>query len=560
MKVFDMHIHANDSTPCPEQLIRQMEEAGVWGGCVFSNHPIEAEYPGGFDFDTRLKQALDWCRGYEDRLFPVLWVHPNEENIIEKLKIAADAGIVAFKIICDNFYVYEEHCMRVLREIVRLGKPVIFHTGTLWDGAVSSEYNRPVYWESLLDIEGIRFSIAHCSWPWNDEAIATYGKILHAKKCGRNIEMFFDTTPGTPKVYRKDHFNKLYYVGFPTGDNVMFGTDSIADAYTKEWAGAWLDIEREILDDLGVSLENREKMYFDNAMRFFGKSDAVAPDSQANDPDNTDFWTPENPEVKVIIKKWYERLGFPKAFDKEFSRALEAAKLTDAMTEARYDKDCEDGIKNFLYYLFFCEALSKKYEELGIPEEILLDTLSDLVVWSKTWYCVKSSLHLSTLDWLSNHFNARLFKLGRLQFCMGKAECDISKYDVKKGDNVIEIHIPAGDKLTRDAVLDSVKRAREFFKKYFPDFKYTVFTCHSWLLDEKLKDYLASDSNIIKFGDMFDRVASFDSNLLLRYVFRFDTNEINLPYAYPPSAFAQRIKNAVLHGEQFHEVLGVFMA
>ena len=85
MKIYDMHIHSRKGAADPEKLIREMEAVGVYGGCVFSNHPIEGTEPGGSDFDTRIEEALSWTRGYEDRLFPVVWIHPHEENIIENI-------------------------------------------------------------------------------------------------------------------------------------------------------------------------------------------------------------------------------------------------------------------------------------------------------------------------------------------------------------------------------------------------------------------------------------------------------------------------------------------
>lgn len=559
MKIFDMHIHSRPGEPCPEKLIKEMEAVGVYGGCVFSNHPIEGTEPGGSDFDTRIKEALGWTKGYEDRLFPVVWIHPKEENIIENIRRAVDAGIAAFKIICEDFYIYEEPCMEVLREIARLGKPVIFHTGILWDGAVSSNYNRPLNFEHLLDIDGLRFSLGHCSWPWIDECVALYGKFLNALNNNKTAEMFFDTTPGTPEIYRKELFTKLYYAGYNSGDNIMFGTDSNANEYRKEWVGTWLDIDEKILDELGVSLENREQMYHDNILRFLGKTNTVA-EKEAPVPDNTHVWTPENTEVKQIVKKWYEKLGFPKVFDKEFYPYLDSVRLTDAMTLERYPKDSKDGKKNLAYFLYFCEELSKKYEAMGIPESILLDSLSDLVVWAKTWYCVKGSLHLEELNWLSRTLGMRLFKLGRLQFCMGEAKDDIPEFDVKLGDSVMEIHIQGEGRLDTEECKKSIEAAKEFFACYFPNFKYKVFTCHSWLIDEDLKDFLPEGSNILKFGDMFYRAQNDDSNALLRYIFRWDTNEINLKYAYSSSAFAEKVKSAVLKGKVFHETLGVIEA
>ena len=211
MKIFDMHVHCKNTAPAPKKLLESMEKAGVYGGCVFSSPPKEQEYEGlgVLTFDERIEQVLSWTRGYEDRLFPVMWIHPFEEDIAEKVHEAVKRGIVAFKMICTNYYVHDERSMMLLREIAKLDVPVIFHTGILWDGNVSSQYNRPINWEALLDIEGIRFSMGHCSWPWVDECIALYGKFLHAKNEGKNVDMFFDITPGTPKIYREELLTKL---------------------------------------------------------------------------------------------------------------------------------------------------------------------------------------------------------------------------------------------------------------------------------------------------------------------------------------------------------------
>ena len=206
MQIFDGHIHGFNTKPEPERLLAQMAQVGVSGGCVFSNAPkIPGDMEGtlfgdGTDFETRMQELRDWTQGYEDRLFPILWIHPDEEDVMEKLDIAAQAGVCGFKMICNNFFVYEEKCMKLLRRIAQLGKPVIFHSGILWDGGVSSKYNRPLYWEALREIPGLRFSLAHCSWPWFDECVALYGKFLNANIRRKSAQKFFELTPGTQRI------------------------------------------------------------------------------------------------------------------------------------------------------------------------------------------------------------------------------------------------------------------------------------------------------------------------------------------------------------------------
>ncbi len=559
MKIFDMHVHADGTTPAPEKMLAEMDKAGIVGGTVISNHPPQFNKNTGTSIEERLREVLLWSKGYEDRIFPVLWIHPDDENILEYIQKAVKEGIAAFKIICTDFFVYEEKCMVLLREIARLGKPVIFHSGILWDGAVSSEYNRPMTFEALLDIDGLRFSMGHCSWPWVDECVALYGKFLNAQTNGKTAEMFFDITPGTPELYRCDLLTKLYNIGYDVGDNIMFGLDSSAPAYRAEWAVNWLRIDEKILDGLGVSLKNREKLYGENLLRFLGKND-VKVEKAAPTPDDSHVWSAKNENVPEIIKKWYKELKFNSCFDSAFYLALKEIPVSDAITPEKYPLNSGDGRRNLLSHLFMAEGLEKRYNELEIPREILLDTLSDIRIWTETWSAVKSELYLGELWWLNRHMTGKLFRLGRLQFCMAGSEFDIPKYGIKKGDNVIEVHIPAGGKLSPEVCRASFEKAKEFFAKYFPNFKYTYFTCRSWLLDTKLKDYLPEGSGILTFADMFERVAEDNSNALLRYLFRWDTNETNVKYAYPTSFLAAKVQKAVLAGEQFHETLGVIKA
>ena len=557
MRIFDMHIHSFNTSAKGETLLSEMERAGVLGGCVFSNWPREANAKVGTDFDARLAEVLAITDGHRDRLFPVLWIHPYEENIIEKVHIAAERGIMAFKIIATDFYIYEEQPMALLREIASLGKPVIFHTGILWDGQVSSKYNRPLNFEALLDVDGLRFSMGHCSWPWVDECIALYGKFLNAKNSGKNIDMFFDITPGTPEIYRRELLTKLYTVGYDVGDNIMFGTDGSADGYRAEWTNNWLKIDREILDSLGVSLECREKLYEKNLMRFLGILDTVV-DRAAPECDDSHKWSAVNPETVSIIEKWYKKLSIPSRFDSDFKRALSRTKISDAIRIDEYDVACEDGERNFLSALFMCESLSKKYEEKGISEQILVDTLACIRRWLLVWADRRDALYLGEMGWLRRHLSMQLFKLGRLQFCMAPAEHGIEKYGVKKGAPIIEVHIPDDpEPFTPEACAESFKLAREFFARYYPEYEYKCFTCHSWLLDPTLGDYLSEGSNIIKFASLFDVVAKEESLALLTYIFRRATNEFNLKYEHSPSSFAERIKRAVLSGVKFYEALGV---
>jgi len=272
LKIIDCHTHAINNPIDAKKLLSNIEKAGTWGACIFSADPVYAVKNTGTTFEQRMEEVLTWASAAPERLFPVMWVHPDEENIYSKIQKAVDSGIVAFKMICSNYYVYEPKSLKLLSAIAEMDKAVFFHTGILWDGEVSSSYNRPLNWEHLLKIKNLRFSMGHCSWPWHDECIALYGKFLNSLiKNPDSGEMFFDITPGTPRIYRRDLLTKLLTIGYDVPDNIMFGTDSVIDNYNNGgWVSSWVDFDSKIYDELNVSEKVRNKIYNENVMRFLG--------------------------------------------------------------------------------------------------------------------------------------------------------------------------------------------------------------------------------------------------------------------------------------------------
>ena len=266
MNIFDLHVHSNIKYAAPEAYIAKLAEAGVYGSAVFSPSP----HRDGLTLRERLDYIMDFCKEFPGRLFPVLFIHPEDDGAAEIAAEAVNRGITGFKMICNNYYISDPKPMTLVEAIAKLGKPICFHSGILWDGSPSSNYNRPANWECLLNVSNLKFSLAHCSWPWYDECIALYGKIQNSYRSKPEAcEMFFDLTPGTPAPYRRDLLTKLFTVGYDVKHNIMFGTDCNTD-YNPEWSKKWQDIDNKLYDELGVDDETRRCIYMDNFMRFFG--------------------------------------------------------------------------------------------------------------------------------------------------------------------------------------------------------------------------------------------------------------------------------------------------
>jgi predicted TIM-barrel fold metal-dependent hydrolase len=164
--------------------------------------------------------------------------------------------------------------MDIWRKIAAAGKPMLFHSGILWDGTVSSKYCRPVEFEAMLDVPKLRFALAHISWPWVDECLAVYGKFQQAlaKRPELSCEMFIDCTPGTPPIYRKEALTKIWTIGYMLENNVLFGTDGGNRHYPREWKATRLAIDDAIYDELALKPEIRQKIYHGNLLRWLGKA------------------------------------------------------------------------------------------------------------------------------------------------------------------------------------------------------------------------------------------------------------------------------------------------
>ncbi|WP_438294428.1 acyltransferase domain-containing protein [Streptomyces sp. HUAS TT7] len=180
------------------------------------------------------------------------------------------------------------------------------------------------------------------------------------------------------------------------------------------------------------------------------------------------------------------------------------------------------------------------HRERGIPEDIARRTLADLGRHIALHHRRRGNGGLSVPGWLRLHFRGEIYQLGRLQFQRsqlgnrtGRAVREAG-IDAAPGDLCLDLHIPDfRGPLTPDACADSIARAREFFARHFPEEHYRVGACHSWLLDEQLRDYLPENSNILRFQGLF-RVAYKDDEPSDREPVGFVFGNPDLPVADLP--------------------------
>ncbi|MDD5596894.1 MAG: amidohydrolase family protein [Victivallaceae bacterium] len=270
--MIDSHVHTKEKVIKIGDFRKKLYGAGMTGAVILSLPPATFFTAGQkYPFIQRLNNILEWCKDEKD-FYPFFWLDPLEEDALKQIEVCCKQGICGFKIICDRFPPSHATATEVFRCIAAKGKPILFHSGILWDGKVSSKYNHPLEFECLLEIPKLRFVLAHVSWPWCDELIAIYGKFLNALALNpqNSAEMFIDTTPGTPVIYRKEVLEKLYKVGYDLENNIMFGSDSYADEYNCQWVEEWIARDKEILSSSGLSDTQIDKYFGSNARRFLG--------------------------------------------------------------------------------------------------------------------------------------------------------------------------------------------------------------------------------------------------------------------------------------------------
>ena len=274
MEYFDSHVHTEEGRADKEAYLNRLGEAGISGSVVISKPPANFEnLVKPEDPEKRLADVLSFTEKSEN-LYPFYWFDPLEKDADKQIEAAVESGIYGFKVICDRFFPGDERPMEIFRKIAGTGKPILFHSGILWDGKPSGEYNRPLAFEPLLEVDGLRFCLAHISWPWVDECIAVYGKFLNAfnLRPDLSVEMFIDTTPGTPEIYRMEALTKLFTIGYDVENNVMFGSDCNTADYNVNWTRNWIKMDTNIFHGLGLSDEVIQKIYRDNLKRFLGIS------------------------------------------------------------------------------------------------------------------------------------------------------------------------------------------------------------------------------------------------------------------------------------------------
>lgn len=269
MMAIDVHVHTRGGED-GGKILKALDDAGLERIVLLAVPPHrngpEGETP---PKDAHKKSIDDMVRMVApdpDRLIGFAWIEPTLPDAREAIDYAfGEKNLRGVKMIPNHWYPADERAQACYKKIEEHGKPMLFHTGILWGTSDTSQYCRPAYYEIMLHYPGIRFAMAHISWPWTDECMAVNGK-FRARQ-GAERTSYIDITTGAPRIWKVDAMRKVFaYLG---DDHVLYGSDS-SRAEDGEDLKRHLAEDRSILRDAGASPETMERVFSTNALSWLG--------------------------------------------------------------------------------------------------------------------------------------------------------------------------------------------------------------------------------------------------------------------------------------------------
>lgn len=180
--------------------------------------------------------------------------------------------------------------------------------------------------------------------------------------------------------------------------------------------------------------------------------------------------------------------------------------------------------------------LRRCHQAFGIPAEVTDETVAALGPAMAAYREAhgEPGLDIGWFQWM--RFSGFLFQVGRLTVTPYKL-CTtpeagplfwLDPHDAKKrgpgfrkGDPALGLHIPSDTPLSPSACDESLARMRPTFGRRYPGEPLRVATCTSWLLDDRLAEYLPAESNIVSFQRRFELVPGVrpDDGEIARFAF-----------------------------------------
>ena len=262
------------------------------------------------------------------------------------------------------------------------------------------------------------------------------------------------------------------------------------------------------------------------------------------------------------LKDLCEKLCIPKIiteevieFDKSFNYKSVEDSMNKLFSRETWDngrleliealQEDKNGIKILSCMLRCGLKTYENYIKLGIDERIYIDTLKCFTRFINEHYISYGSYKFDRHWWTSRQVAMQLFRIGELE------------YEMKNIDKeyIISIHIPSDAIITQGNLRESYDKAREFFSRYFPQYRQAKMICNSWLLSPNLNKILNEDSRILRFQKSFV-ITSVD--IIPKEYMEWIFKKTNIPICDLPedTTLQRNLKQYLLDGNELGEACG----
>lgn len=281
MKVFDTHVHTGNPKLNIDAVLENMDRNGVQRMALIAPHSMTQDWYAirrkakprevlpmlrdiiAKEGDRSNRYVADLAKRSRGRIIALARVDQLSPDAPAMLERAVEMGCRGLKLFQFGHYPEDERCFPTYEKCQELGTNILFHTGILADGR-NSRFHRPANFEIMKNWPHVRCLLAHVSWPWTDECIATVGMCVEFERQPKS-QLVVDITPGAPAPWREDAVMKAYqYLG---DDVIVFGSDnkSSGPSYGREVFESY----RAIFEKHRMPLGSQEKIFYTNAMKFW---------------------------------------------------------------------------------------------------------------------------------------------------------------------------------------------------------------------------------------------------------------------------------------------------
>ncbi|MGN1103340.1 MAG: acyltransferase domain-containing protein [Candidatus Coproplasma sp.] len=163
-----------------------------------------------------------------------------------------------------------------------------------------------------------------------------------------------------------------------------------------------------------------------------------------------------------------------------------------------------------LVFSYYCFALlEEKYQRAGLSKSLYENTIQDFKF--RVYECreVYNFTGIFVAWWYLIFCNLSLHKFGGLEFERTVSNFEYNKrgVNVKKGDEIIALHIPPKFKMNRQTVTEALRESYSFY-----GFKGRVaYQCDSWLLYPDFERVFVQGGNVCEFRTFFDIINKTDN-------------------------------------------------